>query len=772
MRTLFEKSAHLCAGFLPIIFWVLALTVSEPGAQAQEGGHDINTPAKRGEIRLLYLSDPKGYIDLVPCNPEDGQGLLGVARVLEKEEEEGRSFLFFMTGDIFPTTKKNSDTYQSRLNASLEEYLPKLYGSMKVTAVVPGISDLLKGLDRLKEEFSGSGLQPVCANLVRGEEKSPVFQPYMMRELNGYRIGILGLIGQRVMHLEEAEDSAELSPQKSNTIPLIDLLQEKDCEVLEPAVVARTTASELRKKGADLIVAISYLSKKRGREVLESTAVDVVLGCDICQKNVYRFLKGGIRANTEHLVRKLGFLEFVFSGKDTGLLGNRSKLENFEAELKEAQGKYDGLVARYGTDDLNKLKRLAAGTEDVLRFKKVKKRMSELKLRIEELRRTCIDNYFYHHYLPVPGFFNQEKGSSGELLALYLDTQRKAIEGFEETIREEASALVDKEIYVTDPGSCRTCHPRQYEFWGGTAHASAFASALDIGCGHNLKCIRCHSTGYRLDKGFFLPPPPEKFRSINCEVCHGFLGRHLDDFIEPTQATTDQNTAPLKTLCVHCHDKQHSPGFHGEDYISRISCPPIDHSNAVIQKVYQERDNEFSKIIAEQGKLKNANEYVKAAIIKRRLGMDRDTIIELLYEGFALNPNNIDLIKFLFPMLIKENRPEEALKVLETYIVDNLRDASINLEIIRLLVMFPNPDVNDPATGREYIFWYLENLDPKNIEVYILLATADLQLIRSGHNLVDEAWTAIERAEQLKPTPTQREMIRQIREELKRYGGK
>ena len=283
-----------------------------------------------------------------------------------------------MTGNLFPSSRSGNDLYQSLLETSLKEFLPELYRSINVAAVLPGVDDLLLGLDVLRHRLKECGLTPICANLVQGEGKAPVFEPFIVKEVGGYKIGITGLMATRLTRMEEPQEGRK--PRNTEKVLLTRLMKDKDCEVLNPVTTALSLGTALERKGVDFIVALSYMSKKRDREVLANTPVDVIIGGSNCDENGFRMREGGIRTNTEHSGRWLGLLDIHYSGKGHGALGNRGKLENIQKELIAIRSDFSRLTARYGTDNYEKIKRLAQGTDDAAQFRKLASHISDLEL--------------------------------------------------------------------------------------------------------------------------------------------------------------------------------------------------------------------------------------------------------------------------------------------------------------------------------------------------------------------------------------------------------
>lgn len=56
--------------------------------------------------------------------------------------------------------------------------------------------------------------------------------------------------------------------------------------------------------------------------------------------------------------------------------------------------------------------------------------------------------------------------------------------------------------FVANPGQCRTCHQKQYDFWAKTKHASAYLVLFAKNQHFDPECIMCHSIGFEDPRGF------------------------------------------------------------------------------------------------------------------------------------------------------------------------------------------------------------------------------------------------------------------------------
>src|SRR5690349_15538713 len=94
-------------------------------------------------------------------------------------------------------------------------------------AVGCGDRDLRFGVQYLKSQIKRTGLSMVCANLYDRTTKKPVLQPYVIKTVGTYKVGIFGLMS----------DKADLGPARDSIY------------TVEPSNVAKATVADMRKKG-------------------------------------------------------------------------------------------------------------------------------------------------------------------------------------------------------------------------------------------------------------------------------------------------------------------------------------------------------------------------------------------------------------------------------------------------------------------------------------------------------------------------------------------
>ena len=137
------------------------------------------------------------------------------------------------------------------------------------------------------------------------------------------------------------------------------------------------------------------------------------------------------------------------------------------------------------------------------------------------------------------------------------------------------------------PKKCAKCHEEQAASWLETRMAHSF-DVLRAGAKakekemakldpnkdytHEVKCLRCHTTGYGLVGGFVSIEKTPEMAGVTCEACHGPGGVYAELVMrsdKSTFTTVEARAAglvypPKETACVTCHNSD-SP-FVGMDY--------------------------------------------------------------------------------------------------------------------------------------------------------------------------------------------------------------
>jgi 2',3'-cyclic-nucleotide 2'-phosphodiesterase (5'-nucleotidase family) len=180
--------------------------------------------------------------------------------------------------------------------------------------------DLLQGVDFLRQEFS-QGLPLVSANLLDPTTKSPIFPPFLIKEIGGVRIAFIGLL--------PLESGPEISPA-------IHRANEGKIFIGDPVEAAKETLRKLQGK-ADLVVLLSDLGLSKDQMVaLGVPGITFILG-----GHEGRFTRKAVRAGMTHIFQSSH--KGMYVGQLQLVLENPSKPFKDEGEVQYLQERIDGL---------------------------------------------------------------------------------------------------------------------------------------------------------------------------------------------------------------------------------------------------------------------------------------------------------------------------------------------------------------------------------------------------------------------------------------------
>ena len=120
--------------------------------------------------------------------------------------------------------------------------------------------------------------------------------------------------------------------------------------------------------------------------------------------------------------------------------------------------------------------------------------------------------------------------------------------------------------------ACQRCHEQEYLQWSATRHAFAYETLLKKERYFDAGCVSCHTTGFGYQTGFQIGDSDSMLRGVQCETCHGPGKQHVGN---PKKSNI--RSAADTSLCLQCHDTQHSPGF---EAVVALHSKDVNHSRA------------------------------------------------------------------------------------------------------------------------------------------------------------------------------------------------
>ena len=119
--------------------------------------------------------------------------------------------------------------------------------------------------------------------------------------------------------------------------------------------------------------------------------------------------------------------------------------------------------------------------------------------------------------------------------------------------------------------ACQQCHEQEYLQWSATRHAFAYQTLVKKERYFDAGCVSCHTTGFGYPTGFRIGDSDTTLGGVQCETCHGPGKRHVGN---PKKSNI--RSGKETSLCLQCHDPQHSPGF---AEVVALHTKDIDHSH-------------------------------------------------------------------------------------------------------------------------------------------------------------------------------------------------
>lgn len=184
----------------------------------------------------------------------DGMGFAKIATKAKEIKANNPNVLFLDAGDVLHGLPIAT--------ISKGEKVVELMNLMGYDAMVPGNHDFNYGTDRLLELAQKAKFPVIAANVKKQEDGSDVLKPYIIKELNGMKIGIFGIT--------TPETKYKSHPKNTEGI-----------DILDPVKAAEEVVKELKEQEVDVIIGLSHVGLDEDSEVKSSDVAEKVEGIDI-----------------------------------------------------------------------------------------------------------------------------------------------------------------------------------------------------------------------------------------------------------------------------------------------------------------------------------------------------------------------------------------------------------------------------------------------------------------------------------------------------------
>ncbi|HNP72193.1 MAG TPA: 5'-nucleotidase C-terminal domain-containing protein, partial [Kouleothrix sp.] len=190
-------------------------------------------------ITILQTSDL--HTNLLPWDYYTGKvadwGLARVATLIKQERAKDPNLLLLDSGDTIQGTPLGY--YYARIDQKAVHPMALTMNALRYDAAAIGNHEFNYGLDTLNR-WKGQLNFPLLSANIRKSDGSEAFQPYVIKEVNGVKVGILGLTTPAIPNWEKPENIAGLRFDS-------------------PVDTARQYVPQIRAAGADVVVISQHI---------------------------------------------------------------------------------------------------------------------------------------------------------------------------------------------------------------------------------------------------------------------------------------------------------------------------------------------------------------------------------------------------------------------------------------------------------------------------------------------------------------------------------
>ena len=198
----------------------------------------MNSFSETKTITILQTSDLHGYLmpwDYYTNEPAE-LGLAKIATLVERERAEHPHLILIDNGDTIQGSPLAH--YYNKIDTQSPHPIATAFNTLGFDAVSLGNHDFDFKMEVLSRWVNQLDAPVVCANLLK-PDGFPAFKAYLIKEVNGVKIGILGLTTAAVCNWLPSENFGELS-------------------IVDPVQTAKEYVPQIRQQGADIVIVAQH----------------------------------------------------------------------------------------------------------------------------------------------------------------------------------------------------------------------------------------------------------------------------------------------------------------------------------------------------------------------------------------------------------------------------------------------------------------------------------------------------------------------------------
>ena len=206
-------------------------------------------------LTVLHTNDTYGRLLPYPAEKIDVGGVLRRAYLIQQIRKESQNTIVLDAGDAlgpYPLAAFDSG-----------ETVIRMMNMMGYTAMALGNHEFSYGLDMLRERVAQAQFPMLSANTYAKDTGKLLTQAYVIREVAGIKVGIIGLITPTTRY--------RASPELQKSLRFDD-----------PIASAKSAVKQLKTDGCDLIIALSHLGYQGDMELIAQVReINLVVGSEV-----------------------------------------------------------------------------------------------------------------------------------------------------------------------------------------------------------------------------------------------------------------------------------------------------------------------------------------------------------------------------------------------------------------------------------------------------------------------------------------------------------
>jgi hypothetical protein len=147
------------------------------------------------DITIIYSNDILAELENCGCDDKQLGSLSRKAAVIDSLKKTDKNILNLDAGNLF-FSKKPLNKIEKNEFLLKSQYILKAYNQIGLDVLNIGEKDLIFGIDAITKLKKKSSFAFISANILNKNRNVPVFEPYVIKEIYGKKLGIIGLCGQ------------------------------------------------------------------------------------------------------------------------------------------------------------------------------------------------------------------------------------------------------------------------------------------------------------------------------------------------------------------------------------------------------------------------------------------------------------------------------------------------------------------------------------------------------------------------------------------------